>query len=530
MERKELQVASYNYSAGTDLRGAAAGKAATRRALLRTAGRGLAGIAATGLLAACGTAATATTASTVTATVTAAPVTVTGAAVTVTGAAVTVATTVTAAPVTVATTVTAAAATVKAGATSVTVLDAWGTGPWTNDLYFGWTQGLDQALPDVKVEFIMTGDFKGGSDAKTLAMIAAGTPPDLTLGSDIGFAIKDAIVDLKPYFDRDKEIGAWQWYPPCWQYANIVLDSGHPMLWAFPGNSDARVIYLNLDLLQKAGISYDPSKPWDWTAFEEHARALTKRPSNGVIEQLGFSGLWNLGDPYVLAQYAGGDFFHYDAQSGWVDKATFSSAGAQTGLSFYRKLMVEDKVGQLPDEKFAGSFTSGQVAMTPSWTSFLSALTPKTNPKLATFKWDVMGYPVQHAGEKWPNQFANGSQMGSLVKGTKHLTEAFQVGKYFIGDGHVVRMEAMGAPPIVINNAKQQDVWKQRAPGTHYTEVYSAVMAKGSIGLWAKIKLNWDKISTLYGDNITKLLQGQMAVSDFGATMDSSVNPLLQQS
>jgi len=91
-------------------------------------------------------------------------------------------------------------------------------------------------------------------------------------------------------------------------------------------------------------------------------------------------------------------------------------------------------------------------------------------------------------------------------------------------------MEAMGAPPIVINNAKQQDVWKQRAPGTHYTEVYSAVMAKGSIGLWAKIKLNWDKISTLYGDNITKLLQGQMAVSDFGATMDSSVNPLLQQS
>jgi len=140
---------------------------------------------------------------------------------------------------------------------------------------------------------------------------------------------------------------------------------------------------------------------------------------------------------------------------------------------------VEDKVGQLPDEKFAGSFTSGQVAMTPSWTSFLSALTPKTNPKLATFKWDVMGYPVQHAGEKWPNQFANGSQMGSLVKGTKHLTEAFQVGKYFIGDGHVVRMEAMGAPPIVINNAKQQDVWKQRAPGTHYTEVYSADDGQG---------------------------------------------------
>ena len=477
-----------------------------------------------GLLAACGAAAPATTtASTVTATVTVAPVTVTAAAVTV-------ATTVTAAPVTVATTVIAAAAPVKAGATPVTVLDAWGNGPWTKDLYFGWTQGLDQALPDVKVEFIMTGDFKGGSTAKTLAMIAAGTPPDLTLGSDVSFAIKDAIVDLKPYFDRDKEIGAWQWYPPCWQYANIVLDNGHPMLWAFPGNSDARVIYVNLDLLQKAGITYDPSKPWDWIAFEEHARALTKRPSAGVIEQLGFSGLWTFGDPLVLAQYAGGNFFHYDAQSGWVDKAIFSSAGAQTGLSYYRKLMVEDKVGQLPDEKFAGSFTGGQVAMTPSWTSFLSALTPKTNPKLAHFKWDVMGYPVQHAGDKWPNQFANGSQMGSLVKGAKHLAEAFQVGKWLVGDGHVVRMEAMGAPPIVANNAKQADIWKKRAPGTHYTEVYSTVMGKGSIGLWSKIKLNGDKMFSLYGDNITKVLKGQMAVSDFGAAMDASVNPLLKSS
>ncbi len=471
------------------------------------------------LLAACGgTTATVTTTSVTTVTVTKAVAKAVVSTATVTQAK------------TIATTVPAAPRTVRAGATTVTVLDAWGNGPWTQQLYFGWTQGLDQALPNIKVEFIMTGNYKGGSTAKTMAMIAAGTPPDLTLGSDISFAFKNVITDLQPYFDRDKAITTWQFYPPCKEYVNIVLDNGHPMLWAFPGNSDARVIYVNLDLLHAAGIAYDPAQHWDWATFEEHAKALTKRPSSGVIEQLGFSGLWSFGDPYVLAQYAGGDFFSINKTTGWVDKATFGSAGAQTGLDFFHKLMVEDKVGQLPDEKFTGSFTGGQVAMTPSWTSFLSALTPKTNPKLAHFQWDVMGYPVQHAGDPWPHQFANGSQMGSLMKGTKHLEDAFQVGKWLIGDGHVVRMEAMGAPPIVINNAKQQDFWKKRAPGTHYVNVYSTVMAKGTIGTWEKIKLNGGKMFDVYNQNMTKLLKGQMTVSDFGTAMDSTVNPLLQQS
>jgi ABC-type glycerol-3-phosphate transport system substrate-binding protein len=411
----------------------------------------------------------------------------------------------------------------------VTVLDGWGTGPWEKQLYDGWTQGIAKALPDLKVEFIMTGGFTGGSTAKTLAMIAAGTPPDLTLGSDVSFALKGALVDLKSYFDQDKEIGGWKWYPPCWQLVNIVLDNGHPMLWAFPGNSDARVIYMNLDLLQKAGVTYDPAKQWDWTAFEDAAKRLTNR-QGGNIQQLGFSGLWTFGDPYVLAQYAGGDYFAIDKASGWVNKATFGAPGTQAGLAYFRKLMVEDKVGQLPNDKFSGGFTAGTVAMQPAWTSFLSSLNPTTNPKLQQFKWDVAGFPVMKAGDKWPNQFANGSQMGSLVQGSKNLTGAYQVGKYLIGAGHVVRMQAMGAPPIIINNDQQQQVWKQRGQGTRYTATYDAVMSQGSIGTWSKIKANSDQIMKLYGDNITKLLNGQLAVSDFGATMDSSVNPLLTAS
>jgi len=409
------------------------------------------------------------------------------------------------------------------------VLDAWGNGPWVDTLYTGWAQGLQQALPNVKVEFIMTGDFKGGSTAKTAAMIAAGTPPDLTLGSDVSFALKDAIVDLKGYFDRDKDITTWKFYPPCWQYVNIVLDNGHPMLWAFPGNPDARVIYANLDLLQKAGVAYDPAQHWDWSTFEDHAKALTKRAADGTIEQLGFSGLWNFGDPYVLAQYAGGGYFERDATTGWVNKATFSAAGTQRGLSFFRTLMVEDKVGLQPDEKLAGGFAGGKIAMAPSWSSQLSSLRQTTNPNMAHFQWDVMGFPVEHAGDAWPHQFANGSQMGSLVQGAKHLDAAFTVGKYFVGDGHVIRMQAMGGPPQVINHDGQQAQWKKQAPGTHYSQLFDQVMATGDLGAWSKIKLHGTEIMDAYNKNVVQLLQAKLGVSDFATAMDSAANALLQQ-
>ena len=511
----------------------------SRRRMLHILVATSAGVGAS-LLAACGAAATTATAATTTSAAsspaalpTAETTTATNVSVSTTAATSSTATalptsTATASSATSSAAAPSAAATVAGAATTVQVLDGWGDGPWTKELYAGWTQGLTKILPGVNVEFIIVpAAFKGGPYAKTTAMIASGTLPDFTIPTNQDFALQGALLDLQPYFNRDKEVTTWQFYKPCEEVVNITLDDGHPMLWAFPGNSDARVIYLNLDLLQNAGITYDPAQNWDWPTFEKHAQALTKRASDGTIQQLGFSGLWNYGDPNVLAQYAGGDYFARDPQTGWDSKATFSAPGTQQGLSFYQKLMVEDKVGQLPNDKFAGGFTSGNVAMTPSWSSFLSSLTATTNPKLQHFKWDVMGFPVENSGDPWPHQFANGSSMGSLLKGAKHLDEGFQIGKYLIGDGHLVRMQAMGVPPIVSNNATQQAFWKQRSPNTHYSEIYSAVMAKGSIGTWSKIKYHTTEFMALYSKNITELLNGTMGVHDFGAAMDAATTPLI---
>src|SRR5687767_8891324 len=77
----------------------------------------------------------------------------------------------------------------------VQVLDAWGPGPWTERLYADWSAQLATKYPKVKVEFIMTPQGTS-SVAKTTALLAAGTPPDVTLGSDLKFAFDGHLRDL----------------------------------------------------------------------------------------------------------------------------------------------------------------------------------------------------------------------------------------------------------------------------------------------------------------------------------------------
>lgn len=405
----------------------------------------------------------------------------------------------------------------------VQVLDAWGPGPWTERLYADWSAQLAGRYPKIKTEFIMTPEGTN-STAKTTAMIAAGTPPDVTLGSDVQFAFGGHLRDLEPMVRKDKEFGSWQWNPPSWELVNITLDDGKPMLWAMPGNSDARVLYVNLDLLAKEGISYTPNVPWSWDEFQQAVRKLAKRKADGTLEQAGFNGFGTfMGELHVFTTYAGGDLFERDAKTGWVTKATFNSPQTLAAIDFFYQLATRDRTGLLPGEPAAGlRFTDGTVALQPSWSSYFSTLN-KTPP---SFNWDLMGYPVQKKGDKWPNQFANGSQMGSILGATKYPAEAYTVLRHVAGpEGQAVRSLAMGAPPAIMNQKALWDQWLKPPP--QHTALYQKIMAAGKIGPWSKIKAGGGDISTFYADELKKLLGGQGGTRQFADAVTNEANRLL---
>jgi ABC-type glycerol-3-phosphate transport system substrate-binding protein len=414
---------------------------------------------------------------------------------------------------------------------SLKVLDAWGPGPWAVELYSGWATGLAEKVPEAHVEFIptLTGEV---STQKTAALLAAGTPPDITLGSDVRFAFEGVILNLAPFFEADAEVQSWQWNPPSWDFVNIIDREGNKLLWAFPGNSDARIIYVNLTAFKEAGLEYDPKKHWSWDEFRAACQALTKRKADGTAEQLAFNGFGSwYGDLYVWANYAGGDFWEIDPNTDWVVRATLDSPQCLEAIEFWYKLYAEDKVGPLAVEQGtqALQFLAGTIVMQPSWSSFLSSIRKAQQDGTLNFDWDLIGYPVMKAGDKWPNQFANGSQMGSILKACKQPEIAFKVLKYVAGpEGHLVRQRAMGAPPSILNIQSLWDEWLAPPPQNKW--LYQEVMSQGKIGTWSKIKYDADKISQVYSNELDLLKNGQTTPKEFATKVTAQMNQIIEES
>src|SRR5690606_31316225 len=64
--------------------------------------------------------------------------------------------------------------------TKIEVLYPWGPGPRDNFIE-DWTKALNERYPDIEVEFLWADE--GSAYQKLLTLIAAGTPPDVTLAS-----------------------------------------------------------------------------------------------------------------------------------------------------------------------------------------------------------------------------------------------------------------------------------------------------------------------------------------------------------
>lgn len=403
----------------------------------------------------------------------------------------------------------------------VQILDAWGPGPARERQYADWSAGMAERVPTVKADFIMLSE--GGVAAKLTAMIAAGTPPDVTLGANPEFALRGELLNLDPFLRKDKEAMGWQWSPASWEYVNVVLDNGTKMVWALPGNPAVRTIYVNLDLLARAGITYAPTEPWTWDDFRQHARRLTRRLPDGGPEQVGFKG-FGTGtiDLHPFVTHAGGDFFHRDPKTGWVDRATFTAPQTLAAIEYFYELGVKDRVGLLPGEPTAGfQFVDGRVAMEAGYPNLMATL-QQAKP---AFRWDLMPFPLRKQGDKWPNQFVNGTAVGSILQGTKYPEPSFAAVRYLAGpEGHLIRQRANGGGPIppAANWKAAWEEWLQPPPANK--TLLQKTVNGGTLAPWLKIKDGLAEVNKAYADEMTALLTGKSGTRQFADGVNEQIN------
>jgi len=240
--------------------------------------------------------------------------------------------------------------------------------------------------------------------------IAAGTAPDVFWlpGTDIAdFAKAGLIMNIREEAAKTEHSDA-DFYAGPMESLTVDPDTGATspdFLWGVPRDVSTFALYLNLDLIEKAGVD-DPRElaaagEWDWDAFEATSKAITENGGEGV-KGFGAGGWWANWGYFVHS--AGGGFFNEDRTACALD-----SDESVAGLE-YLKGLYDNGYGVPFGEDAEPPFKAGQVGM------FINGrwATPGAR-EITEFAWDVVELPTGASeGRNWHSLTA--SQTTQLPK------------------------------------------------------------------------------------------------------------------
>jgi len=162
-------------------------------------------------------------------------------------------------------------------------------------------------------------------------------------------------------------------------------------VWGVPRDVSTFALYLNLDLIDQAGVD-DPRQlaadgEWTWDAFEETAKAITDL--GGGVKGFGAGGWWANWGYWVNS--AGGSFFNEDRTACNLD-----SPESIDGIKYYQNL-YGNNYGVAFGEDPEPVYKSGKLGM------FINGrwATPGSR-EITDFNWDVAPLPTGAApGKDW---------------------------------------------------------------------------------------------------------------------------------
>jgi multiple sugar transport system substrate-binding protein len=226
--------------------------------------------------------------------------------------------------------------------------------------------------------------------------IAAGTAPDVFWlpGTDIAdFAKAGLIANIREEAAATDHSDADFYAGPM---ASLTVDpatgaTSPDFLWGIPRDVSTFALYMNLDLIEAAGVD-DPrelaaSGDWDWDAFEATSKAITDL--GGGVKGFGAGGWWANWGYFVHS--AGGGFFNEDRTACALDTDE-SIAGLE-----YLKGLYDSGYGVAFGEDAEPPFKAGQVGM------FINGrwATPGAR-EITDFAWDVVALPTGAVeGRNW---------------------------------------------------------------------------------------------------------------------------------
>jgi multiple sugar transport system substrate-binding protein len=278
------------------------------------------------------------------------------------------------------------------------------------------TRAFNDSHPNVTVNLQVYADYPTLLQ-KTLAALAAGSPPDMAQCYE-SWAAKynqgKALADLTPYVNARDGMSAADMRD---FWPTMLTDGrlgGTYYMWPF--NKSDSVLYYNADMFQAAGIAQPPAT---WAEFAADARKLTvpgQRWGTDFSLATGYENLWEA----MVSQYGGSLLDKEQTRS------TFNSAAGQQAIQVFADLVKggsAHRVQGFEDEDDLGSQHIGMMVNTIGGYSFVQ--------RSVGGKFALRTAPVP-AGPRGPAVEMFGTNACVFSKAPRDVQQgAFQFIKYF---------------------------------------------------------------------------------------------------
>ncbi len=292
--------------------------------------------------------------------------------------------------------------------------------------------------PTIELETIIVPNQQAQQQLAT--MIAGGNSPDIIgpvgVGGRAGFT--DQLLDLSPYIE-EMNVDLSQYESALVQFYDVP---GQGQI-GLPFGVFPMVVMYNKDLFDEAGLPYPPAaygeqyegKEWNWETFTELAKKLTV-DANGLdatqegfdkdnVVQWGFNFQWGNDVANVGATWGNGSLVAEDGVT-----AQFPAAW-QEGVQWYYDAMFKDGIAisnpqESAQEIGGNAFSAGRTAMTVTNTWYLCCLNPDV-----VQNFDFAPMPSNDGTVV----SVLDADTFSILKGSQHPKEAFEVLMYFLTEG-----------------------------------------------------------------------------------------------
>jgi multiple sugar transport system substrate-binding protein len=338
--------------------------------------------------------------------------------------------------------------------------------------------------------------------------IAAGTAPDVFWlpGTDIAdFAKAGLIMNIREEAAKTEHSDADFYAGPM---ESLTVDpatgaTSPDFLWGIPRDVSTFALYMNLDLIQAAGVD-DPRElaaagNWDWDAFEATSKAITDLGDGN--KGFGAGGWWANWGYFVHS--AGGGFFNEDRTACALD-----SDESVAGLE-YLKGLYDNGYGVPFGEDAEPGFKAGQVGM------FINGrwATPGAR-EITDFAWDVVELPTGASeGRNW--QFWGAYVVNAKTENPAGAWKLIQELTSADVQGQISELGA-NIPSRVSADATEK--FLTFSPPANNQAFLNGIannpVAEGP--LWNG---NWPAFDKAAGDGVTALFTGDRTLEDFQANI-----------